>query len=625
VKDRRTVLLVGRSAASFMLRRMGTVIVRPGLRGSIPPPEGDDTLVVTLVSGGPVFVGDGSSSSGQSARLSSGQSVSGVAGAVSVLNAGLSDATVTYTASSAKADRSELSVNVMDFGAGGTGAGDDTAAFLAAIAALPLGGELFVPKGKYVVSLTITGVANLTVTGEGAGTVLHNTTAATHTLAFVDCNQLSVRDLTVQGVAGTMDGLHLENCQRAQLRGVLCQGSGRHGIYAQRCFGIMVDACAVGIDVTSPYPSGVTNCQSGLVLTWDGVATDSGCNQFVVNGGWYVVGKSQSWAVQIERADGGSIVGPIAELSGGGILVKDSRQVAVVGYYGEANPSDVEYATGTATVTSGSTAVTGAGTAWLTNNAQGRPNAEKNKFLIVGTTAAKIASDAGSNTALTLAAPWPGSTAAGTAYRIQGVDLSIDGSEDVSILMGRGGGAVVLINSRRVRAMGLVTESLFLDANTTDCVLEVTTNRASASASRVVDGGSRNVVTQRNYQSDSEVQDQTARTNKAQTFSAAQTYTGGQAFSGQALASVVLSGLASGDAANRFALRNNGSIEVGDGAAARDTLLSRLQAGVWNVQNSLQFPSSRTAVSTPNSTLFVDSADNKLKFKDSAGTVNLLY
>lgn len=385
-------------------------------------------------------------------------------------------------------------------------AGADNAAKLtAAIAALPAtGGWLHIPRGKYDGTWTITGKNHLTVTGEGSSSVIHNATASpADALSFVNCNELIVSNLRVQGTAGTRDGLHLENCQRATVGRIFCQGSGRHGIYAQKCFGIMVEPCAVGIDSQSPYPTGVTNCRSGLVLGWDGVAADSGCNQFVVNGGFYVVGKSQDTAIIIDHADGGVINSPIPELSQGGIRITDSVAVTVTSYYGEANPSDVEYATGTASVTNGSTSVTGSGTAWNTADGEGNINAYPGKWLIVGTKWARVLS-VQSNTALTLEAAWPGPTAAGAAYRLQSADLYLRNSHQCNIVGGRGGGAVLLENSSR-NVLNTVTESLFFDATSNYNEGRVVTNRASAATDRLVDNGTGNRFTQLNYQTNARV------------------------------------------------------------------------------------------------------------------------
>jgi hypothetical protein len=81
----------------------------------------------------------------------------------------------------------------------------------------------------------------------------------------------------------------------------------------------------------------------------------------------------------------------------------------IVLYAGSLMPA--QYATGTVSVTAGSTSVTGAGTSWLAN-------ADGGMILATGSQGAVVKSVT-TDTALTLADPWPGSTAAGAAYSLE--------------------------------------------------------------------------------------------------------------------------------------------------------------------------------------------------------------
>jgi hypothetical protein len=53
-------------------------------------------------------------------------------------------------------------------------------------------------------------------------------------------------------------------------------------------------------------------------------------------------------------------------------------------------------------------------------------------------------------------------------------------------------------------------------------------------------------------------------------------------------------------------------------------LVSRIQELEFQLQLALALPKGAASTFT-NETLFIDTADNKLKFKDSSGTTNLLY
>lgn len=366
----------------------------------------------------------------------------------------------------------------------------------AAITALPVtGGELYIPgkSSRRVGSNTITGKGNLTVIGDGAASVLHNAAAGEHALSIIDVNQLTVKDLRVQGEAGTLDGLYVENCQRAAFERVMCQGSGRYGIHTQRTFGVGVDHCGVGIDVTSPFPTGVANCTDGLVLDYDGVDISSGPNQFNVKAGHYAVGKDRGWAIRIVRAEGGNLDGPIAELSKGAILLDRCKSVLWFGYYAEFNPTAQEYTAGTATATNGSAVVTGSGTAWNTLDGEGAVvNAAPGKWLLIGGRAARIAS-VQSNTQLTLEENWTWATATAQPYRCTSADIVLDNCRECHGMGGYGAGAIILRDSSRNSFKGAVCEQVFFSIGSDyNRRCYATTNRGSSSTGRRQDYGNGN-------------------------------------------------------------------------------------------------------------------------------------
>lgn len=89
------------------------------------------------------------------------------------------------------------------------------------------------------------------------------------------------------------------------------------------------------------------------------------------------------------------------------------------------------------------------------------------------------------------------------------------------------------------------------------------------------------------------------------------------------LTDVALSIKGPSDTAERWRLQGD-LFYMGPGSGGVDTYIARGAAGVVSVGNSLGL-TEVTAASVPVKTLFIDSADNKLKFKDYLGTVNLLY
>lgn len=478
-----------------------------------------------------------------------------------------------------------------------------------AITALPsTGASLYIPAGQYTGAFDFASKSHLTVMGDGSNSVIHNTTASDHALSFTDCLNVIVKDLRVQGTSGTFDGLHMERCHRAFVDRVYCQGSGRNGVYAEECIGIKVNAY-VGIDVTSPFPTGVTNCTGGLKLTWDTVNADSGCNQFVIDGGWYVIGKDRGWAIEVDHGEGGVINGPVPELSKGGIKLATCDNVVVDGYYGEANPSDVEYSTGTVATTNADATVTGTTTAWNTNDGEGNKNAMVGKFFVIGTTYGRVLSIT-NDTSIELEANWA-NTASGQAYTLISGDLYMENCTGCVVSGGRGGAAVLLKNSSR-NVLNLATERIFFDSTSNRNTGRIVTNRASATTSppRLVDNGAGNRIFQFNHQTGADV-----RVDGLVRVSATELRTVDNLQSEEAVYSSV-------GEANQIALGGDGKIYFGSGL---DATLNRIQAAVVGVGSSLNFPTAVTAASVPNNTIFRDSADNVIKIKDNGGTTRLLY
>lgn len=105
--------------------------------------------------------------------------------------------------------------SVIDFGAKGDGAGDDTAAFRKAIAAAGAesGGVVFVPAGRYIISDTLViDKAGVTLMGEGRGTAVGRNAAGsrlilqggkTNTAVVIrDCNYSGLKNLCIERDGG---------------------------------------------------------------------------------------------------------------------------------------------------------------------------------------------------------------------------------------------------------------------------------------------------------------------------------------------------------------------------------------------------------------------------------------
>lgn len=99
--------------------------------------------------------------------------------------------------------------NVKDYGAVGNGSTDDTAALVAAAAALQNNESLYFPAGTYIVTtacVLFRGLSNITIFGDGASTILKplvqsaagSPTDYPSTLAIDDCTHVTLRDIVLE-------------------------------------------------------------------------------------------------------------------------------------------------------------------------------------------------------------------------------------------------------------------------------------------------------------------------------------------------------------------------------------------------------------------------------------------
>lgn len=108
-------------------------------------------------------------------------------------------------------------VNVRAYGAAGDGVADDTAAILAAAAAVPaFGGALYLPAGWYLINEPVPARDGLTITGDGMhATVIEQTDTTKQGIYGADIVGFTLRDLRLTGPSdgldpGSVDGILLE-------------------------------------------------------------------------------------------------------------------------------------------------------------------------------------------------------------------------------------------------------------------------------------------------------------------------------------------------------------------------------------------------------------------------------
>lgn len=134
------------------------------------------------------------------------------------------------------------------FGAIGDGSTDDTAAIVAAVAALPNGGTLFVPKGAYKVTsqIDLSAKTSICIEGEGIdntpslastkGSSIVGSVTGADILKYVGAgtgNSIVIRKLGVANTSATgQSAIHIENVTIGHVVDVGVASSGTYGIYA---------------------------------------------------------------------------------------------------------------------------------------------------------------------------------------------------------------------------------------------------------------------------------------------------------------------------------------------------------------------------------------------------------
>ena len=134
-------------------------------------------------------------------------------------------------------------VNVLDFGAVGNGVADDTAAIQAAIDAVEAagGGQVKLPTGTYKItfSLTITGAVPVWITGTWASVLSNKGVGNTITVGNASANQtadIRILGISIQGQAGTLDGIQILRIQQARVEGVRIKFMGGNGLSMAGCY-----------------------------------------------------------------------------------------------------------------------------------------------------------------------------------------------------------------------------------------------------------------------------------------------------------------------------------------------------------------------------------------------------
>lgn len=169
-------------------------------------------------------------------------------------------------------------VSVKDFGAVGDGSADDTLSITRAVAAVNAagGGVVYFPFGTYKTAgtLNFVGASNIILAGAAKGAttirVASGSVAGSTPLSFVDCTQIGVEKMTLDGnIAGNPSGGHgirLDNCDDVILDNLDIRNAAGYGMGFQSTFGdykrLRITNCdifAAGVDGIDIKNKGYTN------------------------------------------------------------------------------------------------------------------------------------------------------------------------------------------------------------------------------------------------------------------------------------------------------------------------------------------------------------------------------
>jgi hypothetical protein len=126
--------------------------------------------------------------------------------------------------------------NIKDFGARGDGVTDDTAAFLAALEIMPLGGQLYLPRGTYLTSQTLYVPRSCNIRGDGKLTsVIKGVHTGAAVLSFKGVSHCSCKDFGVEGDTTTIPktGLCLGRAGAGSAGYHYFEGISTHGSFSE--------------------------------------------------------------------------------------------------------------------------------------------------------------------------------------------------------------------------------------------------------------------------------------------------------------------------------------------------------------------------------------------------------
>lgn len=236
-------------------------------------------------------------------------------------------------------------INVKAFGAIGDGTTNDTSAIQAAAATVTTGGELFFPRGTYLVSapITFSTLNKISIVGQNA-TIKEATPVNVSVLSFTSCNDVEVANMRFEGTEDftyfnanspteRRQFLYATLCNGVQVRDI--RGSGKRGLFhAYLCNNVRVDGydysgflsnLTVGgsQSLTTRTITGVqANAKEVLSILFRGVLGASVSNGHVNNAGSALLCELDTGNISVNQVYG-------EQLHDNGIYISSANSVAI--------------------------------------------------------------------------------------------------------------------------------------------------------------------------------------------------------------------------------------------------------------------------------------------------------
>lgn len=235
--------------------------------------------------------------------------------------------------------------NVLDYGAKGDGATDDSGAIQACIDACPSGATMIIPPGRYRHATRINwGSKKISVRGMGVISAFYPDTGTGTDGHYMGQNlrYCDFRDFAILGDGNVRDALVLELCHSNTFTNIHVNGSTRYEIYIRGCLNNYFNFIC-SHNIAYPYASGGSFDNTyGMVRVGPLISsTATNANKFdvILEGGVYTNGTSANYYQESQSGQGNNWISGVIEgaTSGRAIEIYSSSYGHITGFHGESS------------------------------------------------------------------------------------------------------------------------------------------------------------------------------------------------------------------------------------------------------------------------------------------------